>query len=157
MGEEKSSTLNAPIPTTHCSQSLKSHRLVVLSVHMGTLRPRGVEGLVWVHSIRISHAPILPFLCGVLFPYPLWGWSHPHPLQEWYIICRTQCKIRGFPGGSDGKESACNAGDAGLIPGSGRSPGGGHGYLLQCSCWRIPWTEESGWLQFTGWPRVGHH
>ena len=23
--------------------------------------------------------------------------------------------------------------------------------------WRIPWTEESGWLQFTGWPRVGHH
>ena len=33
----------------------------------------------------------------------------------------------GFPGGSDGKESACNAGDLGLIPGLGRSPGGGHG------------------------------
>ena len=133
MGEEKSSTLNAPIPTTHCSQSLKSHRLVVLSVHMGKLRPRGVEGLVWVHSIRISHAPILPFLCGVLFPYPLWGWSHPHPLQEWYIICRTQCKIRGFPGGSDGKESACNAGDAGLIPGLGRCPGEQNSNSLQYS------------------------
>ena len=147
MGEEKSSTLDAPIPTTHFSKSLKSHRLVVLSVHMGKLRPRGVEGLVWVHSIRISHAPILPFLCRVLFPYPLWGWSHPHPLQEWYIICRTQCKIRGFPDGSDGKESACNVGDAGLIPGTGRSPGGGHGYLLQCSCWRIPWTEGPDRLQ----------
>ena len=34
----------------------------------------------------------------------------------------------GFPGGSDGKESACNAGDPGSIPGSGRSPGEGNGY-----------------------------
>ena len=36
----------------------------------------------------------------------------------------------GLPGGSDGKESACNAGDLGLIPGSGRSPGEGNGYPL---------------------------
>ena len=36
-----------------------------------------------------------------------------------------------FPGGSDGKESACNAGDLGLIPGLGQSPGGGHGNPLQ--------------------------
>ena len=35
-----------------------------------------------------------------------------------------------FPGGSDGKESACNAGDPASIPGLGRSPGGGHGNLL---------------------------
>ena len=35
--------------------------------------------------------------------------------------------ILGFPGGSDGKESACHAGDLGLIPGLGRSPGEGHG------------------------------
>ena len=40
----------------------------------------------------------------------------------------------GFPGGSDGKESACNAGDVGLINGSGRSAGEGNGYLLQYSC-----------------------
>ena len=39
-----------------------------------------------------------------------------------------------FPGGSDGKEAACNTGDLGLIPGSGRSPGGGHGNPLQYSC-----------------------
>ena len=38
--------------------------------------------------------------------------------------------VKGFPGGSDGKESACSAGDMGSIPGSGRSPGGGHGYPL---------------------------
>ena len=38
------------------------------------------------------------------------------------------------PGGSDGKESACNAGDPGSIPGLGRSPGGGYGNPLQYSC-----------------------
>ena len=38
--------------------------------------------------------------------------------------------IRGLPGSSVGKESACNAGDSGLIPGSGRSPGERIGYLL---------------------------
>ena len=39
-----------------------------------------------------------------------------------------------FPGGSEGKASACNAGDLGLIPESGRSPGGKNGYSLQYSC-----------------------
>ena len=39
----------------------------------------------------------------------------------------------GFPGDSAGKESACNVGDLGLIPGLGRSPGEGNGYPLQCS------------------------
>ena len=40
---------------------------------------------------------------------------------------------KGFPGGSDGEECACNEGDPGLIPGLGRSPGGGHGNPLQYS------------------------
>ena len=44
----------------------------------------------------------------------------------------------GFPGGSDGKESACNAQDLGLIPGSGRSPGEGNGNPLQYSCLENP-------------------
>ena len=49
----------------------------------------------------------------------------------------------GFPGGSDGKESACNAGDLGLIPGLGRSPGGGHGKPLQYSCLENPHGQRS--------------
>ena len=58
----------------------------------------------------------------------------------------------GFPDGSAGKESACNAGDTGdvgSIPGSGRSLRGGNGYPLQYSCLDIlvPWTEEPGRLQ----------
>ena len=56
----------------------------------------------------------------------------------------------GFPGGSDGKESSCNAGDPCLIPGLGRSSGEANGYPLQYSCLRIPWTEEPGGLQSVG-------
>ena len=48
----------------------------------------------------------------------------------------------GFLDGSDGKESACNVGDLGLIPELGRSSGGGHGNPLQYS-WRIP--MDRGW------------
>ena len=44
----------------------------------------------------------------------------------------------GFPDGSDSKESACNVGDLGSIPGLGRSPGGGHGNPLQYSCLENP-------------------
>ena len=50
----------------------------------------------------------------------------------------------GFPGGSDGKESACSIGDPGLIPGLRRFHGEGnttHPSILAC---RIPWTEEPG-------------
>ena len=50
---------------------------------------------------------------------------------------------RGFPGGSDGKESACNVGDLGLIPGLGRFPGGGHGNSLQYSCLENPHGERN--------------
>ena len=50
----------------------------------------------------------------------------------------------GFPGGSDGKESACSAGDPGSVPGSGRSPGEGNGYPLQYSCLEIP-MDRGAW------------
>ena len=56
----------------------------------------------------------------------------------------------GFSHGSDGKGSACNAGDLGSIPGLGRSPGGRHGNLFQDSAWEIPWAEEPGRLQSMG-------
>ena len=49
----------------------------------------------------------------------------------------------GFPCGSARKESACNAGDLGLIPGLGRSPGEGRGYPLQYSGLENPWTVQS--------------
>ena len=50
----------------------------------------------------------------------------------------------GFPGGSDGKESICNAGDLGSIPELGRSPGGGPGTPLQYSCLENP-MDRGAW------------
>ena len=61
--------------------------------------------------------------------------------------------LQGFPAGSVGKEftfNALDAGDMGSIPGSGRSPGGGHGNLLQYSYLENPTTEEPGTLQSIG-------
>ena len=51
---------------------------------------------------------------------------------------------QGFPGGSDCKKSAWNAEDLGLIPGLGRSPGGGHGNPLQYSCLENP-MDRGAW------------
>ena len=63
----------------------------------------------------------------------------------------------GLPGGSDGKESACNAGDPGPVSGLGRSPGGGHGNPLQYSGLENPHGQGS-WagLQSMGSQRIGH-
>ena len=58
--------------------------------------------------------------------------------------------ILDFPGGSDGKASAYNAGDPGSIPGSGRSPGEGNGNPLQYSCLENPKDGEA-WVDYTPW------
>ena len=71
-------------------------------------------------------------------------WKRGINIPSWGVL--------GFPGGSDGKESACNSGDLCSIPGSGRSPGEGNGSILTL---RIPWTEEPGGLQSMGLQRVG--
>ena len=60
--------------------------------------------------------------------------------------------MRGFPGGSNRKESAWNAGNPGSVPGLGRPPGEGSGNPLQYSYLEIPWTEEPG-----GYSSWGHH
>ena len=56
----------------------------------------------------------------------------------------------GFPGGSEVKASACNAGDLGSIPGSGRSPGEGNGNPLQCSCLENPVDGGAWWATVHG-------
>ena len=56
----------------------------------------------------------------------------------------------GFPWWPSGKECICQAGDTGLTPGSGRTSGEGNGTPLQYSCWKVPWTEQSGGLQSMG-------
>ena len=75
------------------------------------------------------------------------------------VFCyKSPSCLRGFPYGSAGKESACNAGDSRWIPGLGRSPGEGLGYPLQYS-WaplvaqlvkNLPTVQET-WVRTLGW------
>ena len=67
---------------------------------------------------------------------------------------------KGLPWWLGGKETACNIGDigdVGLIPGSGRSPAGGHGIHSSILAWRIPWTKVPGRPWTIGPQRVRHH
>ena len=63
----------------------------------------------------------------------------------------------GFPHSSVGKESDCNAGDPGSIPGLGRYPGEGNGNPLQYSCLENPMDREAWWATVNGITRVGHN
>ena len=66
-------------------------------------------------------------------------------LQRWKLLINFITRTLGFPGNSVGEESVCHAGDLGLIPGSGRSPGVGNGNQLQYSCLENPMDREAGW------------
>ena len=59
--------------------------------------------------------------------------------------------IKGFPSGSDGKESACNSGDLDLIPESGRSSGEGIGYPLQYFCLENSMDKRAWWAIYSPW------
>ena len=96
----------------------------------GKLTPVSCKQVLWVTS---GHS---------------WVLHREDYFRPWY------CHMGGFPGGSDSKESAHNAGDPGLIPGLRRSPGEGNGYPFHILAWRISWTEEPGGLQLMGLQRV---
>ena len=68
------------------------------------------------------------------------------------MLLQEVCELVGFPGGSDSKESSCNAGDLGSIPGFERSPGGGHGNPLQYSCLENPHGQRS-LVGYSSWGR----
>ena len=88
-------------------------------------------------------------------PFPCYGWE-PIPSHFQTQCCLWYAPHRGFPGGSDGKESACNVGDLGLIPGFdswvGRSPGEGNGNPLQYPGLENPHEQRS----LVGYSQWGH-
>ena len=78
----------------------------------------------------------------------VWPWN-----KQTFLCSRIQhfnlCGLIvhwGFPGGSDSKESACNAGYLGLIPGLGRAPGEGNGYPFQHSCLENSMSRGACWV-----------
>ena len=76
----------------------------------------------------------------VVISLPYINVSNQHFVHLKFIQCYMSF---GLPGGSVGEETACNAGDTGSIPGSERSPGGGHGHPLQYSCLENPMDRGS--------------
>ena len=117
------------------------------------MKKTGTRG---IDSFMVSLVTIKQIVTWITGDYSF----HPTllPLPDWIKDLGMECSPRllkkkpwmGFSGGSDGKESACNAGDLGSIPGLGRSPGEGMATHLSIVAWRIPWTEESGGLQSMG-------
>ena len=116
----------------------------------------------------LSHVRLLVTLWIVAFQVPLsMGFSRqeywsgvplPSPPQD-NISCTLKTFnnfkmplsiVKGFPGGSDGKESTSNVGDLGSIPGSGRSPGEGNGTPLQYSCLENPMDGGAWWATVQG-------
>ena len=97
--------------------------------------------------------------------HPWWSVPSFMSTAPWHFLCCSHMPIisqpllhsQGFPRGSDGKESACNAGDPGLIPGAGgdhlEEEMATHSSVL---AWRIRWIEEPGGLQSIGSQRVSH-
>ena len=65
-------------------------------------------------------------------------------------VCIINLLYMGFPGSSNSKESACNAGDSGSISGLGRSPGEGNGYPFQYSCLENSMDRGDWWATFCG-------
>ena len=82
---------------------------------------------------------------------------------EWVAIALSisymerSLTLLGFPGGSDGNESACNAGEPGLIPELGRSPGEGNGYPLKYSCLENSMKRGVWWAKSMRSQRIGHN
>ena len=84
--------------------------------------------------------------------FTLWG---SHTLFLFFPVV-VKSFHSGFPGGSDGKESSCSAGDLGSIPGLGRSPGEGNSNPLQYSCLENPMDRGVWWATVHGEARVRH-
>ena len=86
-------------------------------------------------------------------------------VQQWARQLKTPNKDKkiwriawlGFLGGSDNKESACNAGDPGSIPGLGRFPGEGNGYPVQYSYLENPMNRRAWWATVHGVERARHY
>ena len=119
-------------------------RLVILATCGAGLGGRsvGFPALVSAFPNPLSR---LPHLAGLL-AHPLervtsWA-THPPPAPSMPGSC-AQIFLRNFPGSSDGKASACDAGDLGSVPGLRRSPGEGNGNPLQYSCLENPMDGEA--------------
>jgi len=118
-----------------CVQATRCRASAPLQRHSSYLMPTSYNRSCEVVGFQQRYPPASAVLVG-MWRLLLVTLHHP-PLN-------SPSTELSFPGGSEGKESACNAGDPASIPGSGRSPGGGHGNPLQYSYLENP-TDRGAW------------
>ena len=116
------------------------------------LEQPGQEKKKCVQCYSLTHDYQSQFFCMIWIK-----WKNPHApnimlLPTWSCIWVNIDSD--FPGSSDGKESVCNAGDPGSIPGSGRSPGEGNGNPLQYSCLENSMGREAWRATVHGVPKI---
>ena len=128
---------------------------MVMCKEKGRQRMRWLD--VIIESMDFAHTPGNSEGPGSLACWSPWG-HKGSDMTEWLsnnnVCVHTHV---GFPGGSSGKEPACNAGFAVLVLRSRRSPEGGNGNQLQYSCLGNSMERGAWWLLFTGSQRVGHN
>ena len=111
-------------------QTISFKKKTILFILLALKKWTCVPNILVRSSPDMAEKPHIQFSGNICFdPFPF---GHPSwtPVKESKVLN----PLRVFPGGSDGKVSACNAGDTGSIPGLGRSPGEGNSNPLQYSC-----------------------
>ena len=162
-----------PKSFSNSSFSLSSLNLFLLLLLLLLLKVSSVK-----HYNLTSVQAFLVLLCftSIFFFFLITNWKFVASLQRaspWHPFSNSICSLHvfvshldnfhsisdfsewEFPCSSVGEKSACNAGDLGSIPVSGRSPGEGNSSPLSILSWRISWTEKPGRLQSMGVSRVG--
>ena len=144
--------------------------LIAISISAGTFAGEFASHCIWEggsereawkpergQGVMPKHHPT--FLCDSVAPLlGLWSLEHRTALAR---LWRTALRLREGTvwvayWGSDSKESGRNAGDLGLIPGSGRSPGEGNGHPLPCSCLGNSLGSGAWWAALHGSQSIGH-
>ena len=109
----------------------------------GTGEPGGLPSM-GSHRVRHEWSNLAAAAAVVLYLITFTRETKRKTVQTPFVPIHYLYQHSPFPGGSDGKASACDAGDWGLIPGSGRFPGEGNGNPLQYSCPENP-MDGGGW------------
>ena len=124
-------------------------------------------GHIHTHTGTLLSHKIYTLMCVYIFIYRdicayMYVYTYTHITENYSVIRKNKnfaicSNMDGHwiwkalsPGVLDGKESVCNTGDRGLIPGLGRSPGGGHGNALQDSCLENPMDRGAWWAMTHG-------